>query len=1069
MKLAILPLTILLFSAQLAFAQWQPLTSPSGAQFRDLVQSESRIFAATYSGLFYSDNNGTSWTSAFGGGYERGFVSTLRAVGSVVICRIRSRETNEYSVFISENSGDDWRELSEPGASSSIFRNLHYNGESIVYQVAGTVVFVSSDLGETWGVENTSTLPFFPNQLQVAGGLFFMTDNDYVVWQSDSSFQNWVQLPFDLEVGQLPKIYVDGDLMLVGVPEDRIFYSTDGGASWDNSASIPDFRSDNEGFWSDGDRLYTLYQRDIYASEDQGMTWAKISPLNSSYTDLLFPAGADALLVEQEAIYQSPDYGFNVTPAMAGIQGANIYNFKLVEDQLLFYNDRGLRLADVGEDEITATDVAIADLSLDEMVSGGGYYFVNEYTVSSNPYKHEIYRVAPDGTSTFIRGSTEGAWLVSDHLRYTDGKLFYFPAGGGYVYSDNNGNTWNPVQELTDNGENIYDFVRHGNTVFSAGVETVKRLREGEVNWELVTDGLNLESFPIGIGVRSMRFYSTPSALFLTFARGSDDFLEFFVSHDNGDTWQETATDLPDIIAPYSNAPQGVKNIVEIDGFHIMALRDVGIVVSADQGLNWTVYNDGLPTDVIHQLDLYDGRVIVGTGRHGFWELGASDIQLRSITGNVFFDENANGTLNAGEPLLPNVKLILADESDLAFTNEEGQYQLLFVNDGDYGPDLDNPYLESVPAQRNTADAGSLDFALQLEEDLIDFCVSLHTDRVHRPGFPMRYYLKYQNFARAVATANLQLNYYDFLQFEGASLTPSSQSDNQLYFELGSLPPLASGTIVVDFTLDVSAPLGDEVLSSLTAEISEPDANDDNNFAELEDIVVGAYDPNDIQVDLDRINPTQVANEIELEYRIRFQNTGNYPADRVVVRNKIADGLNMSSIRAIETSHPVAVERSASQELSFVFDNIQLPDSTSNEAESHGFITYRIKVDPSLMLGDTIPNQAAIFFDFNPPIITNIATTAVDDFTRTRNIAAPDTRLTSWPNPVPSGGAFQLSGSEAGPGMLMIFDALGQLIRQIEQFDPAGDQVQATGLAKGQYYLVLETQKRWWQGSVIVQ
>ncbi|MEL6970609.1 MAG: hypothetical protein AAFO02_10590, partial [Bacteroidota bacterium] len=116
MKLTTLPFLILLFTAHLAFAQWQPINSPSGAQFLDLVQSESRIFASTYSGLFYSDDNGTSWTNAFGGGYERGFVSTLRAVGSVVICRIRSRETDEYSVFISENSGDDWRELSEPGS-----------------------------------------------------------------------------------------------------------------------------------------------------------------------------------------------------------------------------------------------------------------------------------------------------------------------------------------------------------------------------------------------------------------------------------------------------------------------------------------------------------------------------------------------------------------------------------------------------------------------------------------------------------------------------------------------------------------------------------------------------------------------------------------------------------------------------------------------------------------------------------------------------------------------------------------------------------------------------------------
>ena len=623
MKLASLPLIIFLFSAQLAFAQWQPITSPFGAQFRDLVPSESRVLVSTYSGLFYSDDNGTTWTNAFSGPYERGFVHTLRAAGPIVICRISSRETGEFHIFLSENNGQDWRDFPlPPGSELGTFRNLEFNGQTIVYQVNGTVLFVSSDLGETWQFENQSTLPFTPNQLRVASGLFFMTDNDENLWQADSTFQNWTTLPVELEFGQLPRMYVDGDLMLAGILESNILYSTDGGLNWEAALSIPDYRSDNEGFWSDGERIYTLYQRDIYASEDQGVSWTKISPLNSSYTDLLFSSASEALLMEEEAIYQSPDFGFTATSAFAGVQGATIVNFKLVDDQLLFYNDRRLRLADISNDDIVATDVALEDLSLDEMVSGGGFYFANEFTVSSTPYKHEIYRIKPDGTATFIRGATEGSWIASDHLRYTDDKLFYFPTGEAPVYSDDNGDTWEETQDLTDEGEYIYDLIRHGDAVFSASFESIKRLRDGESSWEETTNGLDLAIFPVGNSIRTLRFFSTPSALFLVFARGDNDYLEFFVSHDNGDSWQETGTDLPNIVAPYLNSPQGVKNVIEVDGFHIMALRDVGIIVSLDQGLNWTVYNDGLPTDWINQLELYNGRAIVGTQRHGFWELG---------------------------------------------------------------------------------------------------------------------------------------------------------------------------------------------------------------------------------------------------------------------------------------------------------------------------------------------------------------------------------------------------------------------------------------------------------------
>ena len=69
---------------------------------------------------------------------------------------------------------------------------------------------------------------------------------------------------------------------------------------------------------SDGDRLYTTYNRDIYASENQGATWARVSPLNVSYTDMVFFEGV-ALLQEEEAIFQSPDFGETAVRAVEGI------------------------------------------------------------------------------------------------------------------------------------------------------------------------------------------------------------------------------------------------------------------------------------------------------------------------------------------------------------------------------------------------------------------------------------------------------------------------------------------------------------------------------------------------------------------------------------------------------------------------------------------------------------------------------------------------------------------------------------------------------------------------------
>ncbi|MBK9490010.1 MAG: hypothetical protein IPO07_15465 [Haliscomenobacter sp.] len=54
-----------------------------------------------------------------------------------------------------------------------------------------------------------------------------------------------------------------------------------------------------------------------------------------------------------------------------------------------------------------------------------------------------------------------------------------------------------------------------------------------------------------------------------------------------------------------------------------------------------------------------------------------------------------------------------------------------------------------------------------------------------------------------------------------------------------------------------------------------------------------------------------------------------------------------------------------------MFKNINLPDSTNNEPESHGFVSFRIKDRSGLAEKTTIDNTAYIYFDQNPAIVTN--------------------------------------------------------------------------------------------------
>ena len=153
-----------------------------------------------------------------------------------------------------------------------------------------------------------------------------------------------------------------------------------------------------------------------------------------------------------------------------------------------------------------------------------------------------------------------------------------------------------------------------------------------------------------------------------------------------------------------------------------------------------------------------------------------------------------------------------------------------------------------------------------------------------------------------------------------------------------------------------------------------------NNVQLFRDTIIGSYDPNDISAAPagacaeQAILPTQ-----NLTYSIRFQNTGTASAINVRILDTLPAELDLNTLRVLSASHAMAVERLDSSTLAFVFDNIHLPDSFSNEAASHGFVQFEIAQKPDVPLSAHISNRAAIYFDFNAPVITNSVFRTVAD------------------------------------------------------------------------------------------
>ncbi|MCC6725541.1 MAG: T9SS type A sorting domain-containing protein, partial [Saprospiraceae bacterium] len=194
-----------------------------------------------------------------------------------------------------------------------------------------------------------------------------------------------------------------------------------------------------------------------------------------------------------------------------------------------------------------------------------------------------------------------------------------------------------------------------------------------------------------------------------------------------------------------------------------------------------------------------------------------------------------------------------------------------------------------------------------------------------------------------------------------------------------------------------------------------------------------SYDPNLKEAfPIGYMEDHRIGRNTDLEYLLRFQNTGTDTAFQVVLIDTLSPSLDPTTIRPSVSSHPYEFELTGSGIAKFTFPDILLPDSNVNEPLSHGFVKFRIAQRPNLPWGTVIHNSAAIYFDFNAPVITNTTTHLVDtNFIEISDIITlPENlgRLLVYPNPAASDVVFELTEASTSQATIRLFDALGRTV-----------------------------------------
>ncbi|MFK8102664.1 MAG: T9SS type A sorting domain-containing protein [Saprospiraceae bacterium] len=109
-----------------------------------------------------------------------------------------------------------------------------------------------------------------------------------------------------------------------------------------------------------------------------------------------------------------------------------------------------------------------------------------------------------------------------------------------------------------------------------------------------------------------------------------------------------------------------------------------------------------------------------------------------------------------------------------------------------------------------------------------------------------------------------------------------------------------------------------------------------------------------------------------------------------------------------------------------------MPDSTSNFEESQGYVSYMISPKPGLAEETNIENTASIYFDTNPPVVTNttenLMVSELPIPLTTQELPQGQFQLSLFPNPTT--GELQIVSKDLNQMSLELTDFSGRILLQ---------------------------------------
>ncbi len=419
------------------------------------------------------------------------------------------------------------------------------------------------------------------------------------------------------------------------------------------------------------------------------------------------------------------------------------------------------------------------------------------------------------------------------------------------------------------------------------------------------------------------------------------------------------------------------------------------------------------------------------------------DCKWTAATVQAFFDKNQNGIQEFGEHGIPDIKFKLDGETLLYPSNQDGIAEVICNEGQSYNlrvvPNISEWRVTSLNNQVSFLFQGAIQsdtiykFGLYPLTEVHDLSVvtnSTPTRCLEKASFETIYRNTgvYNEAGELVIYYDPTITYISSIPFPIQVDTTS----HRIIYRYQDLEPYEHRIITTNFTMPAFT--NGNQLVSVNTEINNKFSSNTpiSKNHSFESLIRCSYDPNDKNVSpIGRQGIVRLGEP--LEYIIRFQNTGNSYAKDVVIVDTLDSSFDLESFELINASHKVKVKIDGNK-VQFLFNEIYLIDSVTNEKESHGFVSFRIQTKKEIVNSLKVANRASIYFDLNSPILTNtIESNLVKDYTSVPHFE--NSKYSFAPNP--NSGTFYLihKTKDCLASTIECYDLNGRMLQSNLNFD----------------------------------